>query len=67
MNINLDNLNLNLKIIFIRIINNNKIVREIFLYFIKTINDRFIKIIKIINNEHFKFIKTIKKTFIFFY
>ena len=72
MNINFDNLNLNFKTIFIKIINNNKVARGFFLHFIKTINDLFIKIIKSIKNIKninldFKFIKIIKKTFVFRY
>lgn len=69
MNINLNNLNHNFKMMFIKIINNNNNnVRENLFteMIIKIINDHFIKIIKIINND-FKFIKIIKKTFIFHY
>ena len=67
MNINFDNFNHNINfiIIFIKIINNNKIFIYKNLLFtiiiIKIINDRLIKNIKnikIINND-FKFIKTI--------
>ena len=74
MNINSNNFNRNLKTIFIKTINNNnKIVYENLLQFIKTIYEQYIKnikniqIIKTINNDHFKYIKIIKETFVFYY
>ena len=68
MNIRFDNfnyINLNLNLMFIKIINNKTYVRESFLQimFIKVINVRFIKII----NNVYKRIKTIKKTFVSYY
>ena len=67
--INSNNLNRNLKTIFIKTINNNsKTVCENLLQFIKTIYKQFIKTIKTIKtiNRNFKHIKTIKKTFVFY-
>ena len=67
VNINLNNFNhnINLKTMFIRIINNKIHVHENLSTrtFIKAINDFKILIIKTINNDH-KRIKIIKKTFV---
>ena len=63
MNINLDNLNYNLKITLIRSINSNSVRESLFTRItIKAISD-FIKTIKIINND-LKSIKAIKKTLV---
>ena len=63
ININLDNLNYNLRIIFIRLINNNSVRKDLSTrIIIKAISD-FIKTIKIINND-LKSIKAVKKTLV---
>ena len=64
MAINLDNSSYNLNIIFIKIINNNRVVRKSFLYFIKIVNGQSIKTIKIINNNYSRPIRIIKKTLV---
>ena len=70
MNINLDNLslNINLRIIFIKIINNSSnVCEDLFIrIFIKAIKNLVIQIIKVINND-LKSIKIIKKTLVSYY
>ena len=63
MNINLDNLSYNLRIMLIKLINSSSVREGLSTRItIKVIND-LIKTIKIINNN-LKFIKAIKKTLI---
>ena len=63
MNINLDNLNYNLRVIFIKLINSSSVREDLFIKIaIKAIND-LIKTIKIISNN-LKSIKVIKKTLV---
>ena len=63
MNINLNNLSYNLRIIFIKLINSSNIREDLSTRItIKAISD-FIKIIKIISND-LKSIKVIKKTLV---
>ena len=63
MNINLNNLSYNLRIIFIRLINSSSVLKDLSTkIIIKAISD-FIKTIKIINNN-LESIKAIKKTLV---
>ena len=63
MNINLDNLSYNLRIILIKLINSSNVRESLSTRIvIKAISD-FIKAIKIISND-FKSIKAIKKTLV---
>ena len=68
VNINLNNLyyNINLKTMFIKIINNN-VYNDLYIkMFIKIIKNLVIQVIKTINNVY-KHIKTIKKTLVSHY
>ena len=63
MNINLNNFNYNLRIIFIRLINSSSVREDLFIKIIIKVIINFIKTIKIINNN-LKLIKAIKKTLV---